>query len=164
MLDQRVHTLASTQELSYSTRNFVKLAGDYLGEEIPLYLSMGTWPRHIDCFERQYDKAFAKGPIFGADFMDRVQKRVQVFIHSCNTTYIEDMESGALAEFGGLQKEGGERRVVDDEAGMGELAHTKGGGATKNRWTWERSQVERWGSWMRHSSQHRSRSAAVDHG
>ena len=104
MLDQRVHTLASTQELSYSTRNFVKLAGDYLGEEILLYLSMGTWPRHIDCFERQYDKAFAKGPIFGADFMDRVQKRVQVFIHSCNTTYIEDMESGALAEFGGLQK------------------------------------------------------------
>ena len=27
-----------------------------------------------------------------------------VFLHSCNTTYIEDMESGALAEFGGLQK------------------------------------------------------------
>ena len=64
---------------------------------------MRTWPRHIDRFERQYDKAFAKDPLFGADFMDRIHKHVQVFLHSCNTTAIEDVESGALIEFGGIQ-------------------------------------------------------------
>ena len=36
--------------------------------------------------------------------MDRIHKCVQMFLHSCNTTNIEDVESGALAEFGGLQK------------------------------------------------------------
>ena len=35
--------------------------------------------------------------------MNWIHKRVQVFLHSCNTTAIEDVESGALAEFGGLQ-------------------------------------------------------------
>ena len=65
---------------------------------------MGLWPRHIDRFERQYDKAFARDPLFGSDLMDRIHKRVQVFIHSYNTTAIKEVESGALAEFGGLQK------------------------------------------------------------
>ena len=104
LLDQRVHILTSTQELRHSTQNFVKLAGEYLGEESQICLSMGKWPRHIDRFERQYNKAFERDPIFGADFMDRIHKLVQVFLHSCNTTYIEYVESGALAEFGGLQK------------------------------------------------------------
>ena len=36
--------------------------------------------------------------------MDRIHKYVQVFLHSCNTNPIEDVEFGALAEFGGLQK------------------------------------------------------------
>ena len=36
--------------------------------------------------------------------MDQTHKRMQVFLHSCNTTAIKDMESGALAEFRGLQK------------------------------------------------------------
>ena len=36
--------------------------------------------------------------------MDRIHKMVQVFLHSCNTTAIEDVESGALEEFWGLQK------------------------------------------------------------
>ena len=31
IMDQRVHVLTSTQELHYSTRNFVKLVRDYLG-------------------------------------------------------------------------------------------------------------------------------------
>ena len=65
---------------------------------------MGTWPRHIDRFERKYDKAFAKDPLFGADLMDITHKRVQVFLHSRNTTSIKNVESRALAEFGGLQK------------------------------------------------------------
>ena len=82
----------------------MKLAGDYLGEESPIYLSMGTWLRHIDRFDCQYYKAFARDPLFGVDLMDLIQKRVQVFLHSCNTTTIEDVDSGALAEFGGLQK------------------------------------------------------------
>ena len=36
--------------------------------------------------------------------MDNIHKRVQVFLNSRNMTAIEDMELGALAEFGGLQK------------------------------------------------------------
>ena len=70
---------------------------------------MGTWPRHIDRFKWQYNKAFVRDPLFGADLMDIIHKRVQVLLHSCNTTAIEDVDPGALAEFGGLQKklEGG---------------------------------------------------------
>ena len=82
LLDQRFHVLASTQELRHSTQNFVNLAGDYLGEEIPICLSIGMWPRHIDRFSQEYDKAFARDPLFGADLMDRIHKRVQVFLHS----------------------------------------------------------------------------------
>ena len=60
LLDQRVYVLSSTQELRHSTWYFVKLAGNYFGAERPIFLLMETWPRHIDRFERQYDKAFAK--------------------------------------------------------------------------------------------------------
>ena len=65
---------------------------------------MGTWPHHIDRFERQYNKYFAKDPLFGADLMDIIHKRVQVFLHSRNTSSIKDVELGSLAEFGGLKK------------------------------------------------------------
>ena len=65
---------------------------------------MRTWPHHIDHFESQYNKAFAKDPLFGADLINRIHKRVRVFLHSCNTTSIKDVESGALPEIGGLQK------------------------------------------------------------
>ena len=84
--------LASTQELGHSTRNSVKLAGDYLGSESPIYLSMETWLRHIDRFERQYDKAYENDPLFREDLMDHIHKHVQVFLHSLNTTAIEDVE------------------------------------------------------------------------
>ena len=67
-------------------------------------MSMGTWPRHIYRFKRQYNKSFTRGTLFGTDLMDRIHKFVKVFLHSCNTTAIEDVESGALAEFGGIQK------------------------------------------------------------
>ena len=60
----------------------MKPAGDYLGKESPIYLSMGTWPRHIDRFKQNYDKVFAKDPLFGADLMDQIYKHVQVFLHS----------------------------------------------------------------------------------
>ena len=82
LLDQRVHVLTSTQELRHSTRNFAKLVGDYLGEESPICLSMGSWPRHIDHFEWQYRKAFERDPIFREDLMDRIHERVQVFLYS----------------------------------------------------------------------------------
>ena len=59
LLDQKVHVLTLTQELRYLTRNYVKLAGDYLGEESLICLSMGTWLHHIERFKRQYNKAFA---------------------------------------------------------------------------------------------------------
>ena len=36
--------------------------------------------------------------------MDQIHKRVQVFLHSCNTTAIEEVELGALVEFVGLPK------------------------------------------------------------
>ena len=65
---------------------------------------MGSWPCHIDRFKRQYDKDFARDLIFGADLMDQIHKRVQVFLHYCNTIAIKEVESGALAEFGGIQK------------------------------------------------------------
>ena len=90
-----------------------------MGEKRLICLSMGSWPHYIDRFDRQYDKAFARDPIFGADLMDRIHKRVQVFLHSCNTTKTEEVESGALAEFGGLQKEGGERRIAHFNAVVG---------------------------------------------
>ena len=119
ILDQRVHVLTSTQELRHLTRNFVKLAGDNLGEESPTCRSMRSWLRHIDRFKQKYYKAFARDPLFGEGLMDRIHKRVQVFLHSCNTTKTEEVESGALAEFGGLQKEGGERRIAHFNAVVG---------------------------------------------
>ena len=82
LLDQRVHVLTSTQELRHSTRNFVKLAGDYVGEGSHVCVLMASCPRHIDRFNRQYDKAFARGPLFGADLIDCIHKRVQVFLNS----------------------------------------------------------------------------------
>ena len=102
ILYQRVHVLTSIQELRHSTRNFVKIAGDYLGEVSPICLLMASWPRHIDRLERQYDKAFARDPLFGADLMDRIHNPVQVFLRFCNTTSIEEVDSGALEEFRGL--------------------------------------------------------------
>ena len=35
--------------------------------------------------------------------MDCIHKRVQIFLNYCNTTVIEDVDLGSLAEFGRLQ-------------------------------------------------------------
>ena len=74
--------VTTSQELRYFTKNFVKITGDYLCEEITLCCSMETWPRHIEHFEHQYNKKFTKDPLFGADLINRVHKRVQVLLHS----------------------------------------------------------------------------------
>ena len=104
LLDQRFQVLVSTQQLRKSTRNFVKITGDYLGEERPICLSLGTCIRHIDRFDRQYDNSFAKDTLFRAYLMDRIHKRVRVFLHSCDTNSIEYVELGDLADFGVLKK------------------------------------------------------------
>ena len=65
---------------------------------------MATWPRHINRFERQYDKDFVGHRLFGSDIVDRIHKRVQVFLHSFNTTSLKDVESGSLVEFVELQR------------------------------------------------------------
>ena len=92
----------TSQELRHSTKNSLKLVGDYLGEDIPLRCSMAIWPRHIDRFERQYDKSFSKDHIFGVDLIDTIHKRFHVFLHSCNTVDIEDIDSVNLVEFRSL--------------------------------------------------------------
>ena len=81
LLDQRVHVLTSTQEQRLLTRNFVSLPGDYLGEGSPVCVMMALWPRHIDRFERQYNKDFARDLLFGADLMDQINKYVHVFLY-----------------------------------------------------------------------------------
>ena len=65
---------------------------------------METCLHHIDQFERKYNKAFGKDPLFGEDLLDIIQMRCQVFLHSCNTNSIEYVELGELTEFGQLQK------------------------------------------------------------
>ena len=98
------------------------------------------WLRHIDRLERQYKKAFAKDPLFGAELIERIHKRVQVFLYSCNTISIKYMKSGGTGRVLGSTKKGGKREVVDDDAGMGRQDHTKGGRATEVIWTKEKIQ------------------------
>ena len=102
LLDQRVHMVTTTCEIRHITRNFVRLTGDYLGMEITLSIAMASWPCHIDRFERKYDKIFSGHRLFGEEIVVRIHKRVQVFLHSCNTMPLEDVETGALAESGEL--------------------------------------------------------------
>ena len=70
-------------------------------------------------FERQYDKSFSKDNIFGVDIIDIIHKRLHVFLHSCNTMDIEDIESVTLVEFSSLYKRIERGGVADDEPGLG---------------------------------------------
>ena len=81
-MDQQVHVVANTQELQHSKGNFMQMTGHYLGMEVTLSRVIATWSCHIDRFERQYDKASARQRIFGADIVEIIHKRVQVFLHS----------------------------------------------------------------------------------
>ena len=85
--------VTTTQELRRITRNFLRLTGEYLGTEGPLSRAMVAWPHHIDCFELQYDKTFAVHRLFRVEIVDRIHKRIQVFMHICNTTYLKDEET-----------------------------------------------------------------------
>ena len=66
---------------------------DYLVKEGTPSRVMVTWPRHIDRFKRQYEKSFTGYRLFVAD---RIHKQVQLLLHSCNTTSLEDVETGYL--------------------------------------------------------------------
>ena len=70
LLNQQVHVVATSQELRHITRKSVRLAGEYLGTEGPLCQVMATWPRHIDRFGWQYEKAFVGDRLLGADIVD----------------------------------------------------------------------------------------------
>ena len=72
--------------------------------EGPLSRAMATWICCIDRFESQYYKVFTGHSLFGADIVDQIHKQLQVLIHSCNTMSLEDVEMGALAEFGYLKR------------------------------------------------------------
>ena len=118
LLDQRVHVLTSTQDLHHLTQNFVNLAGDYLGDDSPICLLMASWPRHIYRFERKYDKAFARDPLFGLDFMDCIHKRVfGIFILMQHDRHRGHGVGGPHGVCGASEK-GRERGVVDFNAGM----------------------------------------------
>ena len=86
-----VHVVTTTQELHHSTRNFVRLEVDYLGDDVPLSQDMATWPNYIDRFNQNYYKAFAGDPLFGSDIVDNIHKWVQVFLQSCNMTCLDNV-------------------------------------------------------------------------
>ena len=67
-------------------KKFVKLAGDYMGEESLICRSMETWLHHIDRFKQKHDKEFVKDHIFREELVVRIHKRMQVFLHCCNKT------------------------------------------------------------------------------
>ena len=88
-----------------------------------------------------------KDPLFEADSVDCIHKLVQVFLHSCNTTAIKDVDLGDLAEFGGRQKKSErgewltltpgwvdrpapkkEGRQKSDRRGIGDRSSSGGGG------------------------------------
>ena len=75
-----------------------------MGDEGPLSQAMTKWPHQIEKFDQQYNKAFAGDPIFGADIIDSIHKWVQASLHLCKMTCLDNVELGALTEFGDLQK------------------------------------------------------------
>ena len=65
---------------------------------------MATWPRHIDQFERKHDKVFTVNPFSGVDLFRHIRKPVQVFLHSCNITCLNNVDIRELLEFGKLRQ------------------------------------------------------------
>ena len=105
LLDQQVHMVVTIQEHRHSTRNFERVAREYLCMDGTLFQAMATLPCHIDRFEQQYDKEFAADRLFGANIVGRTHKWVQIFLHLCKTTSLDDVETGVLLGLGGLQRQ-----------------------------------------------------------
>ena len=74
--------VTTTQELWNITRNILQVSGYYLSDDGPLIWAIATWPRNIDLFGWQYDRVFSWNCIFGANLVDSIHKRVQVFLHN----------------------------------------------------------------------------------
>ena len=103
LLDQRVHVVTTHQELLHIIRNSMRLELDYLGTYGPLSQVMEICPHHIDRFEWKFDQDFSGNRIFGTGIVDWIRKMVQMFMHSFNTTSLDDVKTGALTEFRELQ-------------------------------------------------------------
>ena len=100
LLDQHAHVVATTQDLRQSTRKIVRLTKITLERKVPsqeqcqqgiitlIALSVNT-TRHLQ-------DTVSLG--FGSIIVDQIHKRVQVLLQSCNTTSLEDVERGSLAE------------------------------------------------------------------
>ena len=50
----------------------------------------------MDRFEQQYENYVAGNLIPGVNIMDQIHKRVQIFLHSYNTTSLDESKSIAL--------------------------------------------------------------------
>ena len=49
-----------------------------------------------DHFERQYSKEFSRNHLFSTDLVGRIHKRVQMFLHSYNMKYLDDVQKRTL--------------------------------------------------------------------
>ena len=65
---------------------------------------MDTCPQHIDRPDHQYNKSFVGNPFCGADIVYRIHKWVKFFLHSFNTTCLEDVEMVSPSEFNKIQR------------------------------------------------------------
>ena len=97
LLEKQVHMVTTTQELQHTTRNFLRVVGDYLVPEGTLIRAIATCPCHIKCFEHKHDKDLAGNNIFSTDIIDIMNKWVQVLLHLCNTKSLEEVETGAMS-------------------------------------------------------------------
>ena len=104
ILYKRFHMDTAAQKILHSTRNFVRLVGDYLGIDRPLIQAMVTWPCHIDGFDKHSDKAFSGKRLFGENIVNRIHKRFHVFLDSCNMMSLDGVKTSALLESREIQR------------------------------------------------------------
>ena len=129
LLDQRVHVLASSQELRHSTRNFINLAGDYLvvASYSPLRSAIRQGLRKGSSLQVRFD-----GP--------HPQTCSGVFTILQHDRHLGRGVGGPRGVRGSSEK-GGERGVVDLDAGMVGSASAKGGRTPEiwRTWDWSRA-------------------------
>ena len=115
LLDKRVHVLASSQELQHSTRNFMKLAGDYLvaASHSPLRAAIRQGLRKGSSLQGIFDGLHPQtcSVIFTLIQHDHHRRSGVRGPHRVR----------------GSSEKCVERGVVDLDAGMGGLASAKGG-------------------------------------
>ena len=60
---------------------------------------MATWTIHIDLFEWKYDNAFAGNNFLVTNIVNHIHKQVQLSLHSCNITCLDNVDTGYLLQF-----------------------------------------------------------------